>query len=327
MGKPTVYTIAEKCGVSPSTVSRAFSRPDIISEAVRLRIYAVADELEYRPNLLARGLTTGRTATVGLLIPDVTNPYFPPLIRAIGRAAEDRNLVVVLADVDDRNEADILAAISDRVDGVIIAAPRSTDAELRDAAQRLPVVLANRQVEGVSSVLCSNEEALRQAVRHLADLGHAEIAYLQGPDGSWASEVRGRAISSEAARSQIACRPLGPFPSSFDGGRAAGAAVATTTATGAIFFDDVMAWGGLAELDRLGISVPEDLSVVGCDDALLSAMLTPPLTTIAAPFDRLGHLAVEVLAGRIASPSSRPEVVSCTGRLVRRASTGPRPGT
>ena len=324
MGKPTVYTIAEQCGVSASTVSRAFSRPEVISEAVKRRIYAVADELKYRPNLLARGLTTGRTATVGLLIPDVTNPFFPPLIRAIGRAAEEHNLMVLLADVDGRAEADILATISDRVDGVIIAAPRSTDVGLRDIAQRLPLVLANRHVEGVSSVLCDNEAALRQAVRHLADLGHTEIAYLQGPEGSWASDARGRAISSEADRLRLDFVALGPFPASFDGGRAAGAAVAATTATGALFFDDVMAWGGLAELGRLGISVPEDLSVVGCDDALLSSMLTPPLTTIAAPFDRLGQLTVEVLAGRIADPTDEPEMISCAGQLVRRASTGPR---
>lgn len=324
VSKPTVYTIAERCGVSASTVSRAFSRPEVISEAVKLRIYAVADELQYRPNLLARGLTTGRTATVGLLIPDVTNPFFPPLIRAIGRAAEEHNLMVLLADVDGRNEADILSTISDRVDGVIIAAPRSTDAELGAVAHRLPVVLANRNVEGVSSVLCDNDEALRQAVRHLADLGHTEIAYLQGPEGSWASDVRGRAISSEAARLQIEFVALGPFPSSFDGGRAAGVALAATTVTGALFFDDVMAWGGLAELDRLGVSVPGDLSVVSCDDALLSSMLTPPLTTIAAPFDRLGQLTVEVLAGRIADPTAAPEVISCAGHLVRRGSTGPR---
>ena len=319
-----MYTIAERCGVSASTVSRAFSRPEVISEAVKLRIYAVADELEYRPNLLARGLTTGRTATVGLLIPDVTNPFFPPLIRAIGRAAEEHNLMVLLADVDGRAEADILATISDRVDGVIIAAARSTDAVLRDAARRLPLVLANRHVEGVSSVLCDNEAALRQAVRHLADLGHTEIAYLQGPKGSWASDARGLAISSEADRLRLEFVARGPFPSSFDGGRAAGVALAATTATGALFFDDVMAWGGLAELDRLGVSVPRDLSVVGCDDALLSAMLTPPLTTIAAPFDRLGQLTVEVLAGRIARPTCEPELFSCAGQLVRRGSTGPR---
>jgi LacI family transcriptional regulator len=323
LSKPTVYTIAKRCGVSPSTVSRAFSRPEVISEAVKGRIYAVAKELNYRPNLLARGLTTGFTATVGLLIPDVTNPFFPPLIRAIGRAAEDRGLVVLLADVDGRHESDILTAISDRVDGVIIAAARSTDLELSDIAQRLPVVLANRRVEGVPSVLCNNEDALLEAVRHLADLGHKEIAYLQGPSGSWASKVRAKAISAEAARSQIKFTTLGPFPSSFEGGRAAGAAVAETTATGALFFDDVMAWGGLAELDRMGISVPDDLSVIGCDDALLSAMLTPPLTTVAVPFDRLGQLAVEVLTGRIANPTADPAVISCTGRFVRRASTGP----
>ena len=323
MSKPTVYSIAEKCGVSPSTVSRAFSRPEVISEPVKRRIYAVAKELGYRPSLLARGLTTGRTATVGLLVPDVTNPFFPPLIQSIGRAAENRNLVVLLADVDGRDESAILSNMGDRVDGVIIAAPRSDEANLRLAAQHIPVVLANRHVDGVSSVLCNNDDALRQAVRHLGDLGHSEIAYLRGPEGSWASDVRGQAISSEAARSQIEFLPLGPFPASFDGGRAAGAALAASTATGALFFDDVMAWGGVTELNRLGLSVPEDFSVVGCDDVPMSAMLTPPLTTIAAPFDRLGQLAVEVLANRIDSPADEVETVSCAGQLVRRGSTGP----
>ncbi|MEN8113066.1 MAG: LacI family DNA-binding transcriptional regulator [Actinomycetota bacterium] len=323
MRKATIYSIAEVCGVSPSTVSRAFSRPELISEPVRERIYAVAEAVDYRPNQLARGLTTGRTATIGVQVADVTNPYFPPLISAVGRAADDRDLAVLLTDVGGRSGRDLLLNLSDRVDGVIVVSPRASDDDLLSAAQRLPAVVVNRPVGGMTSIVCDNTEALQEATQHLVELGHTELAYLRGPGESWASNARGAAIEAQATHSKVNLIDLGPFAASFEGGRNAARAAVETTATAYLFFDDVMAWGGLAELGSMGVQVPRDRSVVGCDDVLLSAMMAPPLTTVAAPFEEIGRLAVDALAELIDDRGQQPEAMTAAGRFVVRESTGP----
>lgn len=322
MKRATIYSIAKACGVSASTVSRAFSRPELVNAEVRERIQATAREVGYQPNRAARGLVTGRTGMIGLLVPDITNPFFPPLVRAIQQAAADIDCSVLLVDADESVAAEpqLVTQLKGQVDGLLVASPRSSSA-LKEATDGLPSVVINRRVRGVPAVICDNTRALRDAGRHLYENGHRTVALMRGPSASWAARQRADAIQSWAAGSRVELIDLGPFVASFDGGLAAAAALLATKATAAFAFDDLMACGVLAGLAEAGVSVPGERSVIGCDDVLLARTVTPRLTTVTAPVRRLGYAAVDML--RRYGEGEAVDEVRIDGELTIRASTGP----
>ncbi|SDT04291.1 LacI family DNA-binding transcriptional regulator [Microlunatus soli] len=323
---PTIYSLAADLGVHASTVSRAFSRPELITPEIRDRVLARAAEVGYRPNQAARSLVTGRNAAIGLVLPDIENPFFPPLVRATQAASSGAGRRVILSDGEMRpdRELELSAELAEHVDGLLIASPLNTPAALREATGGTPVVLINRRSSGFSSVIVDNSAALRDAAQELTARGHRRIAFLGGPDDSWTAARRATAIrrwsSSDADVVQV-----GGFDASYDGGRRAAEALAHSGATAGIAFDDLMACGVLAGLAEHGISVPRDFSLIGCDDVLISRVLTPPLTTIAAPIEELGRLAVETLDELITTPDRPSRSRTLRGALVVRASIGPPP--
>jgi DNA-binding LacI/PurR family transcriptional regulator len=321
MKRVTIYAVAEACGVSASTVSRAFSRPEIVNDELREHILATAREMGYQMNRAARGLATGRTGMVGLLVPDITNPFFPPLVRAIQQAAALIDSSVMLVDADERAsvEPDLINRLKAQVDGLIIASPRSATGSLTTAVGGMPAVVINRTVQGMSAVVCDNSAALTEAGHHLQELGHRRVALIGGPAASWAANRRSAAIRSWAEKSDVELIELGSFSASYEGGREAAVAVAATDATAAFAFDDLMACGVLAGLAEAGVHVPEQRSVVGCDDVLLARTVTPSLTTVTAPVAELGQAAVELL--RQSLSGAAPEQVTLEGTLALRAST------
>lgn len=328
MARVTIYSIAERCGVSASTVSRAFSRPELISASVRERVFAAARELDYRPSTAARGLVTGRTEMIGLLVPDITNPFFPPLVRAVQAAAARIGSSVLLVDSEESAaaEARLVETLHGRVDGVLVASPRSSSAALRAAARDLPCILLNRILRDLPSVVCDNTAALFDAGEHLYKLGHRTVALLSGPSASWAAARRAQAVRRWARGRDVRLVELGPFRATFKGGRNAGRALLGTEATAAFAFDDLMACGVIAEMARHGAAAPGDRSIVGCDDVLLAQTVTPGLTTVAAPVDELGQAAVDLLNRRIEAPEDpRAGHVRLPGTFVPRDSTGPVP--
>ncbi|WP_419992696.1 LacI family DNA-binding transcriptional regulator [Streptomyces boninensis] len=327
MSRVTIYSIAKRCGVSPSTVSRAFSRPELVSATVRERVLATARELDFRPSTAARGLVTGRTETIGLLVPDITNPFFPPLVRAVQAAATRMGSAVLLVDSEERAAAEtrLVETLRGRVDGVLVASPRSSSAALRGAARDLPCILLNRVLRDLPAVVCDNTAALFDAGEHLYELGHRTIALLAGPSASWAATRRSQAVRRWARGRDVRLVELGPFRATYKGGRRAGQALLDTDATAAFAFDDLMACGVIAELAGHGAAVPADYSLVGCDDVLLAQTQTPALTTVAAPMEDLGRAAVSLLNGLVEAPDADPAQVRLPGVFVPRDSTGPAP--
>lgn len=212
-GDPTIYSIAADLGVHASTVSRAFSRPELITPQIRDRVLRRAAEVGYRPNPAARSLVTGRTQAFGLVVPDIENPFFPPLVRATQRAAAEDHRRVILLDTELRPDREVeqLSGIAAHVDGLLIASPLNPPARLRPAIGGTPVVLINRRSSGFSSVIIDNGDALRQAVDLLAERGHRRIAYLGGPDGGWTARQRGRAVRGWR---RSGCQLI--FPGGFD---------------------------------------------------------------------------------------------------------------
>ncbi|MEQ7005942.1 LacI family DNA-binding transcriptional regulator [Actinopolymorpha sp. B17G11] len=327
---PTIHDVAARCGVAASTVSRAFSRPERVNLATRQRILATAEEMGYRPNPIARALPSGRTRTLGLLVPDITNPFFLDLIRGAERAAAAAGYTLVLADTDESSETELTAVrrLTRAVDGYVLASSRLSDARLREAYATSPLVVVNRRVAPLPGVLIDSAHGTRAAAEHLASLGHERIAYLAGPRASWSDQRRWRALQSVARRRGLSTVRIGPLAPTVDAGVAAADAIVLEDVTAAVTFNDLLAIGVLRRLRARGIGVPDQISVVGCDDIFGADFCHPPLTTLTAPIETAGRAAVDLLLGLLDTDrqGSGRDVVLPT-RLTIRDSTGTAPTT
>jgi DNA-binding LacI/PurR family transcriptional regulator len=324
-GPASLKSIAEEAGVSVSTVSRAFTRPELIGEQTRTEILAIAERVGYQPNRSARGLVTGRTTTLGLLVPDIANPFFPPLVRAAEDRAYERGYGVTLMDTDEHADREkvLIRDLSGRVDGLVLCSPRSPAGLIREFAAARPLVCVNRSIPGVTSVCCSTRDGLGQLVQHLRSLGHRKIVYLAGPTSSWSDRERRNSVRRQAGKSGMQVEVLGPYPATFAGGVLAGDAVADSAATAAVAFDDVVALGAIHRLSERGLRVPDQISVSGCDDIFFASMTLPTLSTVATPIAEAGRAAVDLLIDALDSTKEhRIQEITLSGAFVARGSTG-----
>jgi LacI family transcriptional regulator, repressor for deo operon, udp, cdd, tsx, nupC, and nupG len=323
----TIHDVARASGVSISTVSRAMSRPEQVNATTRERVLAAAAELDYRPSTAARSLTSGRSMTLGLLVPDITNPFFFDLIRGTQGRSATAGYHQILIDTQESVELEQhhIAASAKESDGLVLAASRLTDEALAAAARTVPLVAINRSTPGVSSVVIDTPSGMGQAVDHLASLGHRKVAYLSGPRSSWSNARRWRAVQQAARRTGISARQLGPFPPTREAGAAAADAAVHAGVTAVLAFNDLIALGVLRRLFDRGLSVPEDMSVVGCDNTFGSDFCHPPLTTVSAPIEQAGQLATDMLLALLRSPVPSPRVHELPAVLTIRGSTGPVP--
>ncbi|ADB31820.1 transcriptional regulator, LacI family [Kribbella flavida DSM 17836] len=323
----TIRDVARLAGVSTSTVSRALSVPDLVNPATRAKVRSAADSLDYAPNKAARGLITGRTGNLGLVLPDLANPFFPSVVKGVQARARAADLAVFVADTDEdvAAETGLVRALAQQVDGLVLCSPRAGADELAKIAADTTVVLLNRLVDDLPAVVFDHADGMRQAVAHLVALGHRRIAWVSGPAASWSSEQRGQGLAQAAADQGVELVEVGHFPPHYDGGMAAADQVVATGATAVITYNDLVAIGLLARLHGRGIAVPDELSVVGIDDIAMAAMARPALTTIRLPKERAGRLAVELLLTLLdhATAADEPPVRRVLrGDLMVRASTG-----
>jgi LacI family transcriptional regulator len=293
----TIYDIAKLAGVNPSTVSRALNQPGRINIKTEQRIREAAEELNYRVNPFARALPTGRTMTLGFIVADITNPVLFGIIRGAERAAAQLGYTLIIAESQESGEREAVAAerVLPSVDGLVLATTRLGDAQIQNLASQKPLVLINRDVEGVDCIVPEISIGIDQAVEHLAQAGHRRIAYLSGPETSWISRRRAEAISSAADRAGIQVIQLGPASPTLAGGPASLPEVLASGATAVIAYNDLMAIGLLREAQKRGMSIPRDLSLIGFDDIFGSDFTTPPLTTIRMPLAEAGHRAVHAV--------------------------------
>jgi len=321
--------VARIAGVSVSTVSRALGRPDAVAAGTRAKVLDAARSLGYQPNAAARTLTTGRTGNIGLLMPDLTSPYFAQVAQGIqSRAlASDHDLFVACSDHDAGLEPKLIRRLAKQVDGVLVCAPRASDQVLAELAAEVTLVLVNKAPRGVPFVTVDNAEIVRQALVHLRALGHRRIAYV-GAGRTWSNDQRRDAfLGAGNDRADTELIHVGDFYQSVSGGTAAADLVIASGATATLAYNDEVAFGLLQRFRQRGLSVPEDMSVVGIDDTPLSALSAPPLTTVAQPAVALGRAAVDILLGLLADPVAPPSHHQELGvQLVVRGSTGPPPG-
>ncbi len=320
----TIYDVARVAGVSPSTVSRAFSRPGRVSTRTAEKIMAVAEELGYRSREVSRPAIKVATKVLGLAVADITNPFNFRVIRGCESAAVQAGFMVTLSD---SQESEALERMMFRralplVDGLVIASSRLSDTELRTVAKTVPTVVLNRKVPGVPSLVPDMGRGIRRAVEHLVSLGHDHICYLAGPEASWADGKRWRTIREAAHELRFTEHRVGPFTPTIQGGRTAAAAVAAKRHRAVIAYNDVMAIGLIRGLIERGIRVPEDVSVIGFDNIFASELTTPGLTTVAAPLTMLGESAVRYLVSLINGVKlAEPLPTTVPVRLVVRQST------
>ncbi|WP_020577536.1 LacI family DNA-binding transcriptional regulator [Actinopolymorpha alba] len=324
---PTIHDVAARCGVAASTVSRAFSRPERVNAATRQRILDTAEQMGYQPNPIARALPSGRTRTLGLLVPDITNPFFLDLIRGAERAAATAGYTLVLADTEESSDTEttVVDRLAGAVDGFVLASSRLSDSRLRAAYARKPLVVVNRRVPPVPGVLIDSAQGTRQAVEHLASLGHRRIAYLAGPRASWSDARRWRALQTVARRRGLHAVRIGPLAPTVDAGVAGADAVLLEDVTAVVTFNDLLAIGVLRRLRARGIDVPHQISVVGCDDIFGADFCHPPLTTLTAPIEAAGRTAVDQLLGLLDNSAAPRRDIVLPTRLTIRDSTSEAP--
>ena len=318
----TVRDIARVAGVSPSTVSRALTQPEMVAPRRREQIQRLAAEMGYQPNPAARGLTTGETRNIGVVVPDLENPLFASLVKGTQSRARSGGYAVFVSDSEEdaHLESELLDSLAPRVDGFVLFSPRMRSELLRQYADRLPMVLVNRPVEGIHSLAVDNRDGMRQAVMHLRALGHSVVAHVSGPADSWADETRGEGLRAAAENEGVTIIELGHVAPVFSGGVSVADRVLSSGATAVICYNDLIALGVLSRLTTRGIDVPSQISVIGFDDVPAATLVSPALTTLSAPLKRMGQEAVDRLLVEIAERSSAGHR-SFTANLVVRDST------
>ena len=322
----TIYDVAKVAGVSPSTVSRAFSRPGRVSAQTAEKIRKVADELGYRSRDITHAQARTHTKMLGLAVADITNPFNFRVIRGCQAAAAEAGFLVSLTDSQESEtlEREMLRRALPVLDGLVIASSRLSDTELRTLAKSLPIVVLNRRVAGLHCIVPDMAHGIRKAAEHLVGLGHRNITYLAGPEASWADGVRWRAIRDSARELGFTEHRVGPFAPTIHGGRAAGEVIAARRLKAVVCYNDLMAIGLMKSVTERGLTVPGDVSVIGFDNIFAAALVEPGLTTIAAPLTMLGDSAVRYIISALNStPSTDTPPVTVPVRLVLRGSTGP----
>ncbi|MEU8801580.1 LacI family DNA-binding transcriptional regulator [Spirillospora sp. NPDC048819] len=342
--RASIRAVASLAGVSPSTVSRALNSPELVNAETRRRVLECAERLGYQPNRAAQSLVLGRTRNIGLIVPDIANPFFAPFIKGVEAYFRDTEFAVFLADTDEdtATEVRLAEAMVERVDGLILCAPRMSGTRLRAVASKTTVVLAYRTSRAAPSIVSDFQSGMDQAAAHVHALGHRRCAYLSGPANSWSNRQRRKFIGAACAERGIELVDLGPYEPRFTGGFRAADEVLAAGVTAVFAYNDLVALGVLSRLTARGVPVPgrpasggpvsgggsyEGLSIVGFDDVPMASMTNPPLTTVAMPVNALSRAAAatmhSMLDPRAPKAPPLPPAAELATRLLIRGTTGP----
>lgn len=333
---PTIIDVARRAGVSIATVSRVLNGGAPVHEATRRRVEQAVAELGFSPNGLARALHSKRTRSVGLLVPDISNPYYPELARGVEDVASQHGYSVVVCNTDgrpDKRREYMRVLREKRVDGVILAGGATEEDQAQPiSGESWPAVVGiGYRLPGCVAVGIDNVRAAYEATTHLVQLGHRRVALIAGP-------LRRLSIRDRVAgyRQSLLEHGIEPDPALIQEGdfrpasgySAARALLALPEPPTAIFAaNDRMAIGAMAAVIDAGLRIPEDVALVGFDDTPLSAYIRPALTTVKVPSYEMGAAAMrQVLALLSKSRDVQPLILLPVRLVVRASSGGPRGG-
>lgn len=331
---PRLRDVADVAGVHAATVSRALNPETrgLVNPETARRVLRAAESLGYRPNPIARSLKTSKSMTVGIVIPDLTNPLFPPIIRGIEDVLDPAGYSALLVNTDNdpgREESLVASLLSRQVDGLIIATARLDHPLLTQIhAQRVRMVLVNRRTEGldVPSITPDDASGVEMAVKHLAELGHRRVVHLEGPQSTSTGVVRARAFTSALREHGLDDDPSLVVPcdrwTEAEGANAMRRLLDSGTEFSAVVAgNDLLALGCYTVFTERGVSCPEDISVVGFNDMPLLDRLQPPLTSVTIPHHQVGVEAGRMLLETINEPDRPPRSVLLPLSLSVRGST------
>jgi DNA-binding LacI/PurR family transcriptional regulator len=335
----TIRHVADRAGVSTATVSRVLAGIGNPKPETAAAVLRAVEALGYRPSGVARSLRMKRTRTLGLIVTDIQNPFFPELVQAADSAARSLNYSIILgsAAYDEHRAMHYLDLMVDRrVDGMIIASSQLSDESWQWLlSSPVPVVVVNAEPSGlpVPVITSDNEGGSRLAVEHLVGLGHRRLAYIRGHEGFTADIPRVEGFRRACAAAGIASGDITEVrgDGQFEGGEIAmGELLASgCEATAIVCHNDVTAIGAMRAIRTSGRRVPQHFSVVGCDDIAAASWVVPALTTVAQQKADMGRMAVERLAAALDDPegAGAAETIRIPMVLRVRESTGPAPAS
>ncbi|MBN1581216.1 MAG: LacI family DNA-binding transcriptional regulator [Anaerolineae bacterium] len=331
MRRVTIKDVAREAGVSPQTVSRAINDKGEISPQTKTRILDISKRLGYRPNSVARSLVSQHTQNIGLVVPDVANPFFAQIARGIQDAAHAADFNIFLCNADENLHREIRAIHSleaQRVDALILCSARLSDQELGDLSSRYqPLVLVNRRIKHsrTGCVLANDMGGAQKAVNHLLELGHRNIGMVAGPLNSHSGRERVKGYwhamkawgITPSTLWQIHCSPQaqGGYDATMDLLQRA------PELTALLAYNDLSAVGVLHACQELGRCVPQSFSIIGYDDIYLASLLSPALTTVHIDKYTLGQKALQLALNMMECENWQPDPIVLDTRLVIRNST------
>jgi LacI family transcriptional regulator len=332
----TLKEVAERAGVHPATASRALNAATraLVNAQTAARVEKAARQLGYTPNSIARSLKTSRSATVGLLLPDLTNPLFPPIVRGVEDVLRAAGYSPWIINTDNEPEREAAAIESFRgrsVDGFVVATARLHDPLLEEvAASSTPLVLVNRRVASpdIPSVTGDDAAGVAAAVRHLYDLGHRELVHVAGPQDLSTGLARRQAFRHVMEELGLTDGPDRIADAAAWSEPAGAAAMEEIVARGVpytavIAGNDLIALGCYDVLERHGLRCPDDVSVVGFNDMPFVDRVAPPLTSVRVPHYEIGAEAARLLLEVVNDPERHVRSIMLPLTLSVRRSTGP----
>ena len=334
MAGVTIKDVARAANVSVATVSRALNGHDNVTDEMRRRVAAIAEQMHYSPHAAARSLSSRRTHAIGVVLPDLYGEFFSELVRGIDQVAREHRLHLLVSSYHGHREEQgaAMRAMRGRVDGLLVMSPYAAgSAALDGGAAGLPLVLINSQDAGEGAVALGvdNYAGAVAMVEHLVACGHRRIAFIAGPDDNFDAYQRQRGYRDALARLLPDARPL-ELPGDFSesSGHVAGVELrARSPRPDAVFAaNDMMALGCLFAFTQAGVRVPDDIGLAGFDDIPLARFVHPGLTTMRVDIFELGARAARMLLARLGDEKESPPATPLQPRLVIRESSAPHRG-
>jgi LacI family transcriptional regulator len=328
----TIRDVAVKAGVSKATVSRSFNQPDLVDGETLKRVLGVASEMGFYPNAMARGLVTGKSGIVGLIIPDITNPYFGYIARGCSDELSNKNLTVALYSTSEESSREYSTRYllqQQHVDGLIIISEAASVSRLVESLPSFssPTVYIEREPDhpAIDAVCFDNVRAASLAADHLIGLGHRKIGIVTGLMNTTSGKNRLQGFVSSLQRAGIQIPENFIIEGDFKlegGARAARKIMGLADPPTAIFVcSDLMAYGAMGEFLASGWRIPEKISIIGCEDLPFSSYFSPKLTTVKVPIYEIGVRAASLLIKRLKKPSMKGKREMLGVELAARQST------
>lgn len=326
----TIHDVSQAAGVSLMTVSRVINDKDGVSIETRKRVLQVIDKLNYRPSSIARGLATKRTGTLGMVVPDIANPFFASIVRSAEEEAYAKDYGVFLGNTneDPQRELAVLHSLEDKhVDGLILCSSRLDDDTLFEILKHFPksvLVFRERKGSNVGAITVDDVFGGQRAIEHLIQSGHRNIGLISGPPLSLSTfgRLRGYQTALQAANISINDSWIRNCHPTVEGGQEMAFDLLKNNSeiTALFCHNDLIATGALQACVELGLQVPEDMAIIGYDDIRLAALVSPSLTTMRVPKAEIGTQAMQMLLEQTENESFEPREIHLQPQLIIRAS-------